>query len=198
MNTLQFKFLPNFLFCYLLSLFIQLPTYISQLEEAVAQNSKVELSHTPPKEDSLLLPGDMMELKVKTIGTRYVDLQLRLIAILDDKLIDISIPTGTVENDENAVYSVQLPTPISSLQYQFIGFDNSKKPLVSKWFNLKRTCSFDASKTQVDLQSVQNSDRVDELFILSSRLERELKAYKFSENILQEILMFIKNRKNPE
>lgn len=148
----------------------------------------IEISHTSPQIDDIPPLGEMLVLKIFLKKSKVIDLPIRLVAVLDDKLIDVPFQSGTLTSDDKAAYTIEIPSPVKYIKYQFVGLNEDKKLFSSSWYSINRGCNLNTTPISVSADELQYNDNLDELFRTSQMLEHEIKAYRTSLGILQEII----------
>jgi hypothetical protein len=81
-----------------------------------------------------------MQIKVETLNTVDITTTIRLVGAKDGRFIDIAFPKGKLNNSDHPTYSIDVPTPIAAMTYQFILHQPDGSITTSEKFIVKRPC----------------------------------------------------------
>jgi len=153
-----------------------------------AQGAKIEIAHQPTDAKALPAAATWMPISVELKHTRDIDLEVRLVGSRDGRFLDITMPRGSLNEADNAVYKVDVPAPIAAMSYQFVIRENSGGFTVSPRYVAQRAC-VQNFKVDVDGKSSDAAFRrhVSELVSKAKLLERSTANYEAALKIIEEL-----------
>jgi hypothetical protein len=152
----------------------------------------ISIVHNVPKESSIPAPGAKFKIAAFLSGARQFERPMRLLAIRDEKLLDIWLPSGRLDSDERPLYEFNLHAPEQRLKYRFVWYSADGTPVTSPEFGLERSCRFPSQQVNPD-EAIYNNDAISEgvetarLFHVSEALNREIIAYQEATKLLGEL-----------
>jgi hypothetical protein len=160
---------------------------------ATAFSQELQLSHIPAN----IIPelGKKITLEVKLLQTKQFDIPIRLIAVSDGKLIDITKREGILDIADVPTYTFELMAPVENLSYSFSALGADGSSITTEKFTLDRQCQVDIKPVvATDTKKIKQNSPGDtkELTELSSRLLLEIQAYESAITTFEEIKNKIK------
>jgi len=157
-------------------------------------SATVKVIHDPPQAQDLPYPGRTLELSAQLSGTKEVDLPLRFVAVLDGRLLDLTVANSVWNYQDRPTYTFQLPAPIKELSYQFILLSKEGVVATSPNFRVRRLClpDLEVVKGEIDENRPIGSQSI-ELFVTANKLDQELAAYERIYQLIEEIDSLLKN-----
>ena len=99
----------------------------------------IEIIHRPFESSAIPAVGTLMRLSVELANTYDIETKVRLVGSKDNRFIDIAFPRGALNNLDRPTFSVEIPSPIAAMTYQFIVHQRDGSLTSSRKFLLKRT-----------------------------------------------------------
>jgi hypothetical protein len=152
----------------------------------------ISIVHNVPNEASIPSPGSKLRVAAFLSGAKQFERPMRLLAIRDEKLLDIWLPSGRLDSDERPLYEFDLHAPEQRLKYRFVWYSADGKPVTSPEFALERSCKFPSQQVSPD-EAIFKTDAISEgaeterLFHVSEGLNREIIAYQEATKLLGEL-----------
>lgn len=158
-----------------------------------AEPTGITISHIPPQPQYLPHPSRTLELTANLEGSKDTHLPLRLVAILDGRLLDTVAVESVWNYQDKPTYTFQLPAPQEEISYQFILLQDQKPLTISPRFRVRRNCKPDLEvvKAGVDEEKPLGAQTL-QLFEITQKLDHELAAYEKSYELLEEIEQLLK------
>lgn len=153
-----------------------------------SKGPRIELLHTPPVSSELPPVGSLMRLQVALINTTDIETRIRLIGSKDGRFIDIAFPTGALNNSDKPTFTVDIPSPIAVMSYQFIIHQRDGSLTSSRKFIVKRDCIQNfAVEVPEDTSTTQFRREVASLITQAKIIERDNKSLDASLRLLEEM-----------
>lgn len=161
---------------------------------AAKSAAKISFSHLPLPADQLPNPGELMKLEVSLVGTRDSDRNLRGYIVRDGQLTEFVLPEAKYDLRDRPMYSFEINAPLAELSYQFVLDNPDGTYAYSQRYLIRRRCwpQTDLAGTDLD-PSLQDLDRLKELYGKSMLLERNNRAYDSALKILEQLQQEIDN-----
>lgn len=177
-----------------LILWMLMATAVMTASPAQADAGKITITHIPPQAQYLPHPSRIMELTAHLDGSKETNLPLRLVAVLDGRLLDTIAIESVWDYQDKPTYSFQLPAPQEEISYQFILLQNQEVITVSPRYRVRRTCKPDLEvvKNGVDEEQPLGSQSL-KLYEITQKLDHELAAYEKSYQLLEDIERLLKD-----
>jgi hypothetical protein len=96
--------------------------------------------HRAPLPSTIPPLGSLMQIKVETLNTVDITATIRLVGAKDGRFIDIAFPKGKLNSADHPTYSIDVPTPVAAMTYQFILHQPDGSITTSEKFIVKRPC----------------------------------------------------------
>ena len=150
------------------------------------------IAHDVPNEASIPPPGTKLRIAAFISGSKKFERPMRLLAIRDEKLLDIWLASGRLNPDERPTYEFDLHVPEHRLKYRFVWYSTDGNPITSPEFTLERNCRFPLQQVGPD-EAIYKADAISEgtetarLFHVSEALNREILAYQEATKLLGEL-----------
>lgn len=103
-------------------------------------NRPILLRHQPTETHQLPSAGTLMPIAVQLENSSDVDIKIRLVGSRDGRFMDIAFPMGVLNSSDRPTYTIQLPSPVAAMTYQFITHQRSGDLTLSDKFIIKRNC----------------------------------------------------------
>lgn len=165
-------------------------TLIAPFPQLFAQSgtAAVKITHHPPQSQYLPYPGRTLELIAQLDGTKEVDLPLRFVAVVDGRLLDLTVAKSVWDYQDRPTYTFQIPAPQRELSYQFLLLGKTETLATSPNYRIRRTClpDLEVVKGEVD-ESRPLGSQSSELFLTANKLDQELAAYERIYQLVKEI-----------
>lgn len=81
-----------------------------------------------------------MPIAVQLENSSDVDIKIRLVGSRDGRFMDIAFPMGILNASDRPTYTIQIPSPVAAMTYQFITHQRSGDLTLSDKFTVKRNC----------------------------------------------------------
>lgn len=101
---------------------------------------RIALVHRAPLPSTIPPLGSLMQIKVETLNTVDITTTIRLVGAKDGRFIDIAFPKGKLNSADHPTYSIDVPTPVAAMTYQFILHQPDGSITTSEKFIVKRPC----------------------------------------------------------
>ncbi len=148
-----------------------------------------KIQHLPPKPSVLPEPGEPLTLKASLKGTRVSDMRMRLLAVTDGQLLDVSVPSATFNDKDEPSYSFTIHAPLVETGYVFMLYDKQGSVVLSpQWYSVSRGCMPDISVAPDKIDpELQGAEKLKALVEQAQNLERDIQKYQKVLKILDEI-----------
>ena len=184
---------------------LSLAVYISFLcwVPLPAYGIPIALLHKPPRAETLPPPGQMIKLPLVLQGTQKFDYLIRVQVVRDGAFMDVTIPQGTLDEQDRPLYILSLPAPVRELKYRFLLYGDDRTILgETEEFSANRLCApllsdvqlTDANQKSPD--SDQGIETANQIALRSRTLERHILAYETAIALLDEIDTVLKGASN--
>jgi hypothetical protein len=129
-----------------------------------------------------------MQIKVETINTVDITTKIRLVGAKDGRFIDIAFPKGKLNTVDHPSYTIDVPTPIAAMTYQFIVHQPDGSITTSEKFIVKRPCIPHFKIAEPDSASTAAYNReIATLVARSKELELETASLESSLKLVEEM-----------
>ncbi len=156
--------------------------------DAPAELARIEALHTPPASSEIPPVGSLLKIRVTLARTLDIESKVRLVGAKDGRFIDIAFPRGALDNSNKPSFTVEIPSPIAMMAYQFIVHQKDGTLTSSRRFVLKRPCIQNfAVSVQDDKRTTAFRREVASLIAQAHMLERDNKSLESSLKLLEEI-----------
>ena len=162
------------------------------ISEPSAERRTLSVTHDVPNVASIPAPGTKLRIAAYLLGSNQFERPMQLLAIRDEKLLDIWLPSGRLDPDERPIYEFDLHAPEERLKYRFIWYSADGNQVTSPEFALERSCRFPSQQVGPD-EALYKIDAISEgvetarLFHVSEALNREIIAYQEATKLLGEL-----------
>jgi hypothetical protein len=129
-----------------------------------------------------------MKVNVSLANTVDIETKIRVVGSKDGRFFDIAFPRGALDNSDNPVFSVEMPSPVAMMSYQFVIHQRDGSLTSSRRFLVKRRClqTF-AVNVPDDNRTTAFRREVASLIAQAHMLERDNKSLETSLKLLEEI-----------
>jgi len=138
-------------------------------------------------------PGELFKLTVSLQGTREVHPHIKLILLLDGKLLEYPLGTGKLNTNHDPEFELMIPAPERDLSYQFILPIEPDGVLSSTQFSYRRQCSEKRALTTFPIKESDQGALFKALSQAATDLEYEVKLYRVADELLQRIKGSMRN-----
>ena len=158
----------------------------------VAQESdaprRIALIHRAPLPSMIPPVGSLMQIKVETLNTVDITTKIRLVGAKDGRFIDIAFPKGKLNSVDHPTYSVDVPTPIAAMTYQFVLHQPDGSITTSEKFIVRRPCipHFKIAEPEAASTAAYNKE-IATLVARSKELELETASLESSLRLVEEM-----------
>jgi hypothetical protein len=163
---------------------------LSRAPAAEAQDTRpaVQIVHRPPDLKNLPASAPWLQIVVELRNTKDVALKIRLVGSRDGRLVDITLPKGTLNTQDLPEYRVELPAPLAAMSYQFVLHQADGALVTSQRFAIRRTCVQNYRiEVAEDGGDVEFKRTVGDLISKAKSLERETLQLDASVKVLEEL-----------
>ena len=167
---------------------------LSHAQQSDDSSEIISVVHRPAPPHSIPQFGTPMTIQVELINTYDIDAKIRLVGAKDGRFIDISFPRGALNDSDHPTFSIEIPSPVAAMSYQFVVHQRDGSLSTSKKFLLKRNC-IQNFKVAVP-EDVPNSDfrrEVSSLVAQAKVLERDTISLESSLKLLEDIKTSLSN-----
>jgi hypothetical protein len=132
--------------------------------------------------------GSLMQIKVETLNTVDITTKIRLVGAKDGRFIDIAFPKGKLNSVDHPTYSVDVPTPIAAMTYQFVLHQPDGSITTSEKFIVRRPCipHFKIAEPDAASTAAYNKE-IATLVARSKELELETASLESSLKLVEEM-----------
>lgn len=149
---------------------------------------RIGLLHRAPLPSTIPPVGSLMQIKVETINTVDITTKIRLVGAKDGRFIDIAFPKGKLNTVDHPSYTIDVPTPIAAMTYQFIVHQPDGSITTSEKFIVKRPCIPHFKIAEPDSASTAAYNReIATLVARSKELELETASLESSLKLVEEM-----------
>ena len=142
----------------------------------------------PPDPKDLPLPGQPVEVVFQLLDAWDVIKGVRILAVVDGRLMEIPIKNSYLNKHDQPEYIVQIPAPLSQLSYQILVPDGNGDYSWSRRFFVRRSCLPVTDLIDLDADwRVNGQGLVRACSERASALERELFAFERSLDLVREL-----------
>jgi hypothetical protein len=129
-----------------------------------------------------------MQIKVETINTVDITTKIRLVGAKDGRFIDIAFPKGKLNSADHPTYTIEVPTPIAAMTYQFILHQPDGSITTSEKFIVRRPCipHFKIGEPETASTAAYNKE-IATLVAKSKELESETTSLESSLKLVEEM-----------
>ena len=166
--------------------------FFSSANQVFAQDN-ISIIHNQLRYEEIPSPGELFKLSVSLQGTREVHPHIKLIMLMDGKLLEYPLGTGKFNSNNQPEFELLLPAPESELSYQFILPIKSGEVLSSKQFSYKRQCAEKRSLTVLPIAESDQGALFKGLSQAAADLEYEVKLYRVADELLQKVKASLRN-----
>lgn len=167
-------------------------SYFLSANQLLAQDG-ILINHTQLRNEEIPSPGELFKISVSLQGTKEVHPHIKVIMLLDGKLLEYPLGTGKLNSNNQPEFELLIPAPESELSYQFILPIKSGEVLSSKQFSYRRNC---AEKKVLTVLPIKESDQgllFKALSQAAADLEYEVKLYRVADELLQKVKNSMQN-----
>lgn len=148
---------------------------------------KLSLYHRQPSPEALSPAGSDLTLYVVLTHSRNTGFPLQTIAVIDGQLINLPETTAILNDYEQPLYEVSLPSPLEEVRYQFF-LETPEGPIASEAYALQRSCKPRLSLTETSSQKdLQGKKLIKTLANQAQSLEEDIQAYTIAQQRLEQI-----------
>jgi len=122
----------------LLSATVTLPTTRASAQESGAP--LISLAHSPLAPDAIPPLGSPMHISFILLGTKDVSTKVRLVGSKDGRYMDITFPYGALNRQDRAEFSLDIPSPVAGMSYQFVIHQPNGTLTTSQQYTAQRPC----------------------------------------------------------
>jgi hypothetical protein len=161
------------------------PSEVPGSDEAVRP---IEVIHTAFASAEIPPVGSLMKVALSLSNTVDIETKVRLIGTKDGRFIDIAFPRGALDSSDRPTFSIEIPSPMAMMTYQFVVHQKDGSLSSSRKFTIKRRClqTF-AINVQDDKRTTAFRREVASLIAQAHMLERDNKSLETSLKVLEEI-----------
>lgn len=159
---------------------------ISAPRKLIAQEN-IRIIHSPHRYEDVPAPGELFKIQVSLQGSREVHPNLKLVMLMDGKLIEYPLGTGKLNSSNEPEFELLLPAPEAELSYQFILPMQSGGVLSSSQFNYRRQCAEKKGLTVIPVKEKDQGVLFKGLSQAATDLEYEVRLYRTADDLLQKI-----------
>jgi hypothetical protein len=148
----------------------------------------IEVIHTPAGSPDIPPVGSLMKINLSLTNTIDIETKIRLVGTKDGRFIDIAFPRGALDRSDRPSFSVEIPSPVAMMSYQFVVHQKDGSLTSSRKFTIRRRCLQTFSvNIQDDKRTTAFRQEVASLIAQSHMLERDNKSLETSLKVLEEI-----------
>ncbi len=151
------------------------------------------INHNQPSYEEIPSPGELFKLSVSLQGTKEVHPHIKVIMLLDGKLLEYPLGTGKLNSNNQPEFELLMPAPESELSYQFILPIKSGEVLSSKQFSYRRNCAEKRGLTVLPIKENDQGLLFKALSQAAADLEYEVKLYRVADELLQKVKASMRN-----
>jgi hypothetical protein len=155
----------------------------------------VEIVHIAPTPKQLPAPGELMSLNVSLKNTKDSERKLRAFVVRDGQMLDLTIPSGQYNQQEEPYYEVPLYAPEGELLYLFMLYNPDGSITRSDRYYVRRSCLPDTTLALGKIDKTLKPDaQLVELVAQAERLKRDIKSYETVLLLLKDLKKLIGER----
>jgi hypothetical protein len=118
---------------------ILLPS-VSQSQQDDDSGEPIMVVHRQIPPESISQVGTPMSIQIELRNTYDIDAKVRLVGAKDGRFIDIAFPRGALNEADHPTFSIEIPSPIAAMSYQFVVHQRDGTLSSSKKFTIRRDC----------------------------------------------------------
>lgn len=148
----------------------------------------IKIIHSPLDSKSIPAVGTPLRFQVQLLNTYDIESKVRLVGSKDGRFIDIAFPRGALNAVDQPTFSIEIPSPVAVMAYQFVVHQRDGSLTTSPKYILKRQC-IQNFKVAVP-EGLSNSDyltSISSLVAKSKLLERETSSLESSLKLIEDI-----------
>jgi hypothetical protein len=178
--------------CQLGALISVLSTITPLVSVSVAQESdtprRITLVHQAALPSTIPPVGNLMQIKVETLNTVDITTKIRLVGAKDGRFIDIAFPKGRLNSADHPTYTIDVPTPIAAMTYQFILHQPNGSITTTEKYIVRRPCipHFKVAEPDSSSTAAYNKE-IATLVAKSKELELETTSLESSLKLVEEM-----------
>ncbi len=157
-------------------------------DSASATAQSIEVLHTPVGTAEIPPVGSLMKVNVSLANTVDIETKIRVVGTKDGRFFDIAFPRGALNNSDKPSFSIELPSPVAMMSYQFVVHQRDGSLTSSRKFIIKRRClqTFGVNVPD-DKRTTAFRREVASLVAQAHMLERDNKSLETSLKLLEDI-----------
>lgn len=160
-----------------------------------AQAQDIAILHNALTAETLPLPGRSLDLGIQVKGVPNIDGVARIFLVSDGRLMEFPMQGNFSERDE-VLYSATLWAPLAEMSYQFVFYPPSGTPVVSKRYQIKRSCIPRWEPKEIKIEpGLSTEGRVKALIKATRDLETDNKGYEQVLNLVSAIVKTLNSEK---
>lgn len=101
---------------------------------------RIEILHSPLKSNDIPPVGSLMRIQFTLTNTVDIESKIRLVGSKDGRFIDLAFPQGALNSGDRPVFSVEIPSPVAVMTYQFILHQKDGSLSTTPKYTVKRDC----------------------------------------------------------
>lgn len=165
-----------------------IPNAASSFAQESDEVRRIALIHRAPLPSTIPPVGSLMQIRVETLNTVDITTKIRLVGAKDGRFIDIAFPKGKLNSSDHPTYTVDVPTPIAAMTYQFVLHQPDGSITTSEKFIVKRPCipHFKIAEPDAASTAAYNKE-IATLVARSKELELETASLESSLKLVEEM-----------
>ena len=163
------------------------------LSDSPLAQENIKIIHNQLRYEEVPSPGELFKLTVALQGTREVHPHIKLIMLMDGKLLEYPLGFGKLNANNEPEFELLIPSPEAELSYQFIVPLKSGVVLSSAQFSYKRQCKEKKDLTVLPTKEKDQGELFKALSQAATDLEYEVKLYRVADDLLQKVRGLIRN-----
>lgn len=166
----------------------------SQAQQSDDSSEKITVFHRPIPSQSIPQVGTPMSIQIELRNTYDISTKVRLVGAKDGRFIDIAFARGALNQSDHPTFSIEIPSPIASMSYQFVVHQRDGSLSSSKKFVIKRDCIQNFKVTVPE--NAPNSEfrmEISSLIAQAKILERDTISLESSLRLLEDIKSSLSN-----
>lgn len=112
----------------------------SQSQKPENSEKKISVVHRPLASNAISQVGSTISIQIELLNTYDIDAKIRLVGAKDGRFIDISFPRGALNELDHPTFSIEIPSPLAVMSYQFVVHQRDGSLSSSEKFIIKRNC----------------------------------------------------------
>jgi len=167
---------------------------VSQSQQDDDSGEPITVIHRPIPPESISQVGTPMSIQIELHNTYDINAKVRLVGAKDGRFIDIAFPRGALNESDHPTFSIEIPSPIAAMSYQFVVHQRDGTLSSSKKFIIKRDCiqNFKVSVPE-DAPNSEFRKEVSSLIAQAKILERDTISLESSLRLLEDIKSSLSN-----